>query len=467
MSCDLAIVGAGPAGMAAALEAEALGLAVTVFDDQPEPGGQIWRALKQSRKAGRLDKLGDAYAAGADVIARFRRSKAQYRPRTQVWQIEPEGRLYTLSDGRAEAFPASRVLLANGAQERPTPFPGWTLPGVMTVGAAQIMLKTSHQIPDHPVWIAGCGPLVLLYATQLLDHGGKIAGILDTGTPGKVGAALPHLPSALGNAGDLVKGLKWILRLKRAGVPFISNVSEIAVEGNGRVESLRYTTTSGASRTVPASLVLVHEGVIPNIHVTMSLRCEHDWREDQHCYAPRLDAWGQSSQQTVFVAGDAAGIGGADAALGRGHIAAIGVALSLGRLDAEAATRRAAPYRAELKRVLATRPLLDALYPPRRQIHEPADNTLVCRCEEVSAGDIRAVANVGRPGPNQMKSFTRCGMGPCQGRMCGYTVSHVLAAAHGIAPQDAGFFRIRPPLRQISLAELATLEDTSGGNSYG
>lgn len=454
---DLAIVGAGPAGLAAAVRAAGLGLAVAVLDEQPAPGGQIWRAV-EARMASRDGFRHDGDATGLELAKAFRASGAAYLPGRQVWQIEPGFAIYASCAGRSEKLAARAVLLATGAQERPAPFPGWTLPGVMTVGAAQILLKTSGQIPDAPVLIAGTGPLILLYACQLLAAGGRIACILDTAPATNRSAALRHLPKALANARDLARGFGWLRQIKAARVPVVRNVQSLSAGGRDALESISYATASGERKTVPASLLLVHEGVIPSIHMPLSLGCAYAWRDDQMCFAPTVDDWGESSVASLYIAGDGAGIGGAAAATLKGEIAAVGAAAKHGKIDSAKAAATAAPLRARLGRALATRPMLDALYRPRQEILAPADDVIVCRCEEVTARQIRSAASVGIAGPNQVKSFTRAGMGPCQGRQCGHVVSAMLAKAAGHTMDETGFYRLRPPLKPVTLGELAALE---------
>lgn len=456
---DLLIVGAGPAGMAAAVTARRHGLSVRVVDDQPAPGGQIWRGIETVAATPRAKRLGESYLSGAERAAAFRSCGALYEPESQLWQIEPGFRAFVTRGGKARIVTAQAVILATGAQERPMPFPGWTLPGVLTAGAAQILLKTADSVPEKPVWIAGCGPLPLLYMTQLLAAGGCIAGFLDTTPRGRLGAALRHLPQGLGRLGDLLKGLSWSLALRRAGVPIIRHVTELRAEGEGRLQRLRYLTEDGREAEVPAEVLLVHEGVVPNIHAPLALGCAVRWHAGQHCYVPVLDAWGESSQANIFVAGDGAGIGGAEAAEPRGRLAALRVAAKLGRLDEATAETAAAPERRALVSALALRPFLDALYAPRPQLYAPPDETLVCRCEEVTAGELRARAVEGRPGPNQLKAFTRAGMGPCQGRQCGYSMAHIIAAAQNRPVEEVGFYRIRPPLKPVTLGELASLDE--------
>ncbi len=454
---DLAIIGAGPAGLAAAVRARSLGLAVTLLDEQPAPGGQIWRAI-EARMAAVSDLRHGDDAAGLALVRAFRASGATYLPGRQVWQVEPGFSVYASTGGKSEKLQARAILLATGAQERPVPFPGWTLPGVMTVGAAQILLKTSGQVPDTPVLIAGTGPLILLYACQLLDAGGQIAGILDTAPRENRAAALRYAPRALANYRDLVRGLGWLRRIRAAGIPVVRNVRRLAANGTDALESVRYETASGAQKTISAQLLLVHEGVIPSIHMPLAFGCAYRWQEDQRCFAPIVDEWGESSVAALSIAGDGAGIGGAAAASLKGEIAAVGAAQKLGKIDSATVAATAAPLRARLRRALATRPLLDALYRPRQEVLTPDDDTIVCRCEEVSAGQIRAAASVGIVGPNQIKAFTRSGMGPCQGRQCGHAVSAILGETSGATMDAIGFYRLRSPLKPVTLGELAALD---------
>lgn len=455
---DLLIVGAGPAGMSAATMARRYDLDVLVVDEQPTPGGQIWRNIERVSGTPRMAVLGKAYEEGLVVVKAFRASGAAYEPGTQVWQIEAGARAFMTRDGAATSVEAGSLLLATGAQERPAPFPGWTLPGVMTIGAAQIVLKASDQIPSEPVWIAGSGPLSLLYAAQLLKAGGKIAGFLDTTPARRMASALPKFANAAMSASaDLLKGLGWLMSLKRH-VRFISQVAEIEALGTDQLEQIRYITAKGHTATVDARLLLVHEGVVPTIHPTLALGCKHVWNVDQDSFAPELDAWGETSEAGVFVAGDSAGIGGATAACLRGELAALGVAVRLGRLSVAEAEVVAKSIRTRLKRALGARPFLDRLYRPRQTVFVPEDRTIACRCEEVNVASVRAQIAGGRPGPNQVKAFTRAGMGPCQGRQCGYTIARVLAAAEGRTVPNVGLYRVRPPLKPVTLGELATLD---------
>jgi len=456
---DVLIVGAGPAGMAAAVAARRVGLDVMVIDDQPAPGGQIWRSIETSAR--RDDILGPSYVEGRAAAEAFRASGAAYRPRTQLWRIEPGFHAFVSRDRRSQEIKAKALILATGAQERPVPFPGWTLPGVLTVGAAQILLKNAGQVPAGPVWVAGSGPLPLLYMVQLLRAGGQIAGYLDTTPTGQWLSALRHLPRALRAASDLTKGLHWSAMLRESKTPVVKGVIELEGLGEDRIETVRYRTNTGATVTSKADTLLIHEGVVPHLHAPLSLDCAVAWNSAQDCYVPVVDNWGETSRANLFIAGDGAGIAGAKAAQLRGELSALRVAEKLGRISTDAIATSARRIRRKLNRELALRPFLDSLFKPRPQVFAPVDRAIVCRCEEVTAGEIRALATIGQPGPNQIKGATRAGMGPCQGRQCGYTVTRILGAAQNRPPADVGFYHIRAPLKPVTLGELASLDQTA------
>lgn len=448
---DVLVIGAGPAGMSAALELQARGLAVVVADDQPTPGGRIFAAIESRRAHDAEDQR------GAALVAQFRASGGTLLPAAEVWQIEPGPRVFLTQGGRARMLEPQFVLLATGAQERPVPFAGWQLPGVMTVGGAQILLKTARQIPDGPIWLAGSGPLLLLYAHQLITAGGTVAGILDTTPPDARRSAAKFLPAALRYGWrDMLRGLGWMLRLRKLKV--IRDIATIEAAGGDRLDTVHYTTRGGASGAIATRLLLVHDGVVPGLHGTLSAGCEHHWNPAQKCFQPILDDFGASSDPTIYVAGDGASIIGARAAMLSGRLAAIGIARAAGKLQAADANVAAAPLRRALASARSFRHFIDALYPPAEM--QISDATLICRCEEVTAGQVRE-ALVGRPqlGPDGVKIATRAGMGPCQGRQCGLTLTRLVAEVHGHAPGDIGFLRIRPPLKPLTLGELATLEE--------
>ncbi|MVA27810.1 FAD/NAD(P)-binding oxidoreductase (plasmid) [Agrobacterium vitis] len=458
MSYDVAIVGAGPSGMAAAVTLRQLGASVVVIDEQPSPGGQIFRGIERNLSSPVFPALGKDYQKGRALVEAFRASGADYFASTQVWQIEDGWSVFVTSQGKASRLSARAVLLANGAQERPVPFPGWTLPGVMTVGAAQILLKSGGMLPQGKLWIAAAGPLPLLYATQVLSLQGHIAGYLDTSRSPSL-SALVQLPKAWRDFGSLLKGLQWLHKIRRSGI-LVKGFTDLEAEGNQRLEHLSWKR-HGQSHRVEADILLVHEGVVPRIHETLALGCVHTWNDAQGYLAPKLNRWGETSREGLFVAGDACGIGGWLVATLSGETAALGLARRLEISSNTEELRRRTGLDQRRRRALALRPFLDVAYAPSRP--RLADNVIVCRCEEVTAGAVRAAASNSPADPGAIKAATRCGMGPCQGRQCGYTVQALVAEAHNIPIKDVSFFNIRPPLKPVTLGELASLE--SGENA--
>ncbi|HLI11504.1 MAG TPA: NAD(P)/FAD-dependent oxidoreductase [Alphaproteobacteria bacterium] len=453
-SYDLAVIGAGPAGLAAAARAAGLGVATVLFDEQPAPGGQIYRGVTETPLRERA-VLGADYWHGADLVAPLRASGADYVAGAAVWSVSREGEIGVSIAGAARLIRARRVILATGALERPFPIPGWTLPGVMTAGAAQILLKSSGLVAQGAVVLAGTGPLLWLLAAQYRRAGARIAAMLDTTPPENRRAALPHLPAFLASP-YFRKGLA-LLREVKGSLRIIRDVGAIAARGDGRLREVVYRSGDGAEERLPADTLLLHQGVAPNLNLANSIGCKQEWDATQLCFAPVVDEWGASSVDLVAIAGDGAGIAGAQAAEERGRLAALDAACRLGRIDKARRDREAAPHRTALRRAERGRAFLDLLYRPRRSHRIPAGDTIVCRCEEVTAQQITETVALGCTGPNQMKSFLRCGMGPCQGRLCGLTVTELIAAARGVSPAEVGYYRLRPPVKPITLEELAGL----------
>jgi NADPH-dependent 2,4-dienoyl-CoA reductase/sulfur reductase-like enzyme len=445
---DLAVIGAGPAGMAAAIEASTHGLSVAVIDEQPAPGGQIWRGVEAAQG---IAVLGSDYAAGRDRAAALRGAAVTLHQVTTLWHLDEDGTLSLLQDGRTRMLSARRVILATGAIERPVPIPGWTLPGVMTAGAAQIMLKTASAVPEGPVVLAGQGPLLWLIAQQLIAAGAPPSAILETRRAGVVPTALAHPGSLLWGREAVVKGLGMMHAVRRAGVRVVRGVRGLRAEGEG---ALARVSWDGGS--VPAATLMLHEGVIPNVQVSLALGLAHAWDDAQLCWKPVVDRFGATSSARIAIAGDGAGIGGWQAAEARGRLAGLDAAHRLGRIDEAARDTQAVRWLAAEERALAIRPFLDALYRPAPEVLVPPDrDTVVCRCEEVTAGRVRDAARLGATGPNQAKAYLRCGMGPCQGRLCGPTVAALIADERGVPVASVGTYRPRAPYKPLTVAELA------------
>jgi NADPH-dependent 2,4-dienoyl-CoA reductase/sulfur reductase-like enzyme len=442
---DLVVIGGGPAGLAAASLAARAGVSTVLFDENPGIGGQIYRGITSTPVKDRAI-LGEDYWAGETLAAEAKASGALIVNGATVWSLDPRRIVGVSIAGAARLIEARRVIIATGSQERPFPIPGWTLPGVMTAGAAQTILKAQGLLPGGRTVIAGTGPLLWLLAAQILRAGGHIEALLDTTPRANWLRAAIYLPDFMLSP-YFAKGLA-LLREVRAKVP-LRKVSRVEAVGEGR---LREVVFDGGR--IAADLLLLHQGVVPNVNLALAAGIEHVWNERQLCFQPVLDQDFGSSVSGIAVAGDGAGIAGGTAAAERGRVAAIAAVRAL---NPRAALRDPQAVRQRLQREEMGRGFLDLLNRPGASFRRPKGDTLVCRCEEVTARQVRDTADMGCEGPNQMKAFLRCGMGPCQGRLCGLTVTELIADQRKTTPAAVGYYRLRPPVKPITLAELASL----------
>jgi NADPH-dependent 2,4-dienoyl-CoA reductase/sulfur reductase-like enzyme len=451
-SYELVVVGGGPAGLAAAALAARAGVQTVLVDENPGVGGQIYRGITTTPVRNRA-VLGEDYWAGAALAAEARASGATIVNGATVWSLDRERRVGLSIAGQARLIQAGRVIVATGSMERPFPIPGWTLPGVMTAGAAQTALKAQGLVPAGRTILAGCGPLLWLLAAQLLRAGAKIEAVLDTTPRINWLKAAIHLPDfVLSPYG--AKGLA-LLREVRARVPVIA-AHRVEAHGKDRLAEVVFATGAG-ERRMKADLLLLHQGVVPNVNLAMAAGVAHRWNARQLCFEPVVNADFGTSLPGIAVAGDGAGIAGGTAAAERGRIAALA---AVQVLKPGASGPNVQAVRQALARQETGRAFLDTLYQPAPSFRRPVGDTIACRCEEVTARQVRDTADLGCEGPNQMKAFLRCGMGPCQGRLCGLTITELIAEQRRSMPADVGYYRLRPPVKPITLAELASLPKT-------
>lgn len=455
---DVAVIGAGPAGLGAATRCREFGLDVALFDEQSAVGGQIYRGVTCSPLAD-PGILGADYWQGALLVRAFETSGAVHVPDATVWSITAtvEGFTLAVAVGRSgqratRIVQARAVILATGALERPFPIPGWTLPGVMTAGGAQILLKTAGVVPQGRTILAGCGPLLWLLAWQYLRAGVAIEAMLDTTPRGRMAHALRHVPDFV-RSPYYAKG-RELVRDVRRHVRVIEHVASLAVEGDTAARAVRYRV-NGRDSTMVVDQVLLHQGVVPDVNLAEATGCSLAWNAAQACFAPMVDAWGGTDVTGLYVAGDGGSIAGAQAAAPRGRLAALAVANAQGRISHTTRDHVARRDRADLAIAMRGRAFLDELFRPAEPFRLPQGSTLVCRCEEVDAQTVIGLARHGCPGPNQMKAFVRCGMGPCQGRLCGLTVTELIAHEQRRDPGDVGHYRLRFPVKPVTLVEMA------------
>lgn len=447
---DLIIIGAGPAGMAAASTAARGGLRVLLLDEQPRAGGQIYRDVAMN--ADRRAYLGKDYLAGRALVDGLDAANVRQEFGASVWRLEQGSRVVWSQNGVSKVSSAPHILLAGGAQERPTPFPGWTLPGVVSAGAAQVLMKNAGLLPRDAV-LAGSGPLLYLIAAQMIDAGAPPKALVETQSMRSLIGASRHLPRALLAAPTLIKGLGLIRKIKRAGIPRFAGASGFNATQTTTGDLSFTFTSSGQTHTLVTPLILTHQGVVPSTHMSRASGVKHVWNDAQKAYQPVTDHWGGTDVPGLHIAGDGAGIGGAEAAKAAGELAALNILHRLDRMNEDQRNQSAAGPRGVLRRAMAIRPFLDTAYAPIPELSDPVGDTIVCRCEEITAEAIRTAHRSGAQGPRQVKTATRAGMGPCQGRMCDLSVRGILTSCGAqVSPP-----RARTPIKPVKLGELAAL----------
>lgn len=453
---DIIIVGGGPAGLSAAITAAELGLKTLVLDEQPSPGGQLYRNIERVASA-TVKELGPDYAHGLALVDRFRKSGADYQDGAVVWNIEHDGTVSYSQRGRSSQIRAERVVVAIGATERPVPFAGWTLPGVMGAGAIDANFKSSGSVPAGPVVLCGSGPLLLLVIGHLSSLGVEIGAVLDTTPPGNTLSALSFLSGALRRCDYLLKGVGMLLQIRKSKIPYYKNVTAYKAHGGSCVEEVSFTV-KGKEHRLATNMLLVHEGVVSRCDFSMLLGLKHLWEPVQRYWYPQTDRYGATKSESIYVAGDGAFVHGGVPAAVKGSLAVYDIAVKLGKRPQSENSDVIPRLQKELSAELAPRPFVDALYRPRKNLFAVDDDTVVCRCEEVTAGDIRQAVREGCSEPNEIKALTRCGMGPCQGRMCGSALAEITAGEQGLDTELLQPLNIRAPVRNLPLMELSEVE---------
>jgi bacterioferritin-associated ferredoxin len=328
----------------------------------------------------------------------------------------------------------------------------------MTVGALQILLKSAALAPAAPCILAGSGPLLYLVAAQLTRLGRPPAAVLDTAMRPTL-RAIAAMPAGLWAARrQLIIGAGLMATLVKARVPVWHGAGEIEAHGDGKLAGITFRAR-GRTHALDAEVLGLHGGLMPNIQLSAALDLPHDYDPLRRYWLPCADTWGQTSRPGISVAGDCAGIVGAAGSEADGELAAAGVAAQLGRISADERDRVTRTLHQRQRKLRSAQQTLEAVFPPWQLPGPIPPTTVICRCESVSVGDIRGAVRAGARNAAEAKTFTRCGMGPCQGRMCGTLLSQVLADALTKPAADVGFLKPRWPLEPIDFASLAALDE--------
>ncbi len=440
------IVGAGPAGIAAAGLLAAHGISPVLLDENDTPGGQVWRRFREESALDTL--LGSEAAHYHRIHASFdaMRGRIDYRPGTLAWTVA-DSTLHTAGAGGAERLLFDRLILANGATDRTLPIPGWTTPGVFTLGGAQALLKGQSCAIGRHVVFCGASPLLYVAALQYTLAGVTVAGVLDTTPFRRKVAAAPRL---LADARSLQRGLLAIGALRRHGVPIRHGVRLRRFIGDERVQGVAFDSGDG-EQIIGCDAVAMGFGLKPETQLAELAGATLRYDPVSRQFLPAADADGRCGE-TLYVAGDGCVVGGAQAAEASGALAAYAVLADEGVSVPE---RERASLRRKVGRLRRfQRGLAEAFAWPSHWIAAMPDDTLLCRCEGVTFGELRRAVrrDLGPREVNRGKAITRCGMGRCQGRFCGLPAAELIASETGVPLADVGHLRAQGPVKPISLA---------------
>jgi hydrogen cyanide synthase HcnB len=453
------IIGAGPAGISAAVQLAKAGVHSLVIDENPRPGGVVYRGpLRPGAQASHLEEK------WKERVSELRSGLAEHaesidlRLNTQVLgPMHGYERLALLESHQTSyTVDARRMILCTGCYEWTAPFPGWTLPGVMTVGGAQLQIKSGLVKPGQRAVLVGTGPLLLVAARQLHMAGIEVLGIFEAGRRIDL---VKNVFALLKNNPLLREGLDYVSYLERAGIPLRYGWGIVEARGRDRVDEVvvapydrSWQPNRDKAIVLSADLLATEHGLIPRTQLAQLLGVEHT-----SCHGiglkPVTDPWGRTSREGIYVAGDAGGIYGAQAAAESGRLAALAYLVDAGRLPREDAEREARPPATRLKKYVAFRDAFDEFSMVRPGLLElPSADTLVCRCENVTRGQLDEALASGVRDVTTVKMMTRAGMGDCQGKTCsGYLYAYL---RHKLEQQDVGQLRPRFPLALVTVGAL-------------
>ncbi|HQR25522.1 MAG TPA: FAD-dependent oxidoreductase [Nocardioides sp.] len=467
---DLAIVGAGPAGMSAALTASRRGLSVLVVDEQQRPGGQIFRQPPAAWAAPVRTPVG--YRWGRPMIEECEESAAI------SWRLGHTALGVTAAPDRAgsmtllmrgpdgvDGVPVKRLLIATGAMDLPVAFPGWTLPGVYTAGGIQTMVKAQGLLPARTMVLAGAHPLLILVAELLLEKQAHIAEVVLAQRSLRPSSLLSHLGAVPGHLGVLMHGGSAFGRLLRSRTPIRRGAIVTAARGDGRVEEVDVADVGpdwqplGPTRAISADGLVIGYGFQPSTELARQVGCRLQWNSPKGGWVVSHDDHFATSVPGVYVAGEPAGVGGAEQSRAEGHLAALNIVADLGA-GSPPSRGDLARARADHRRASRFAAMVQEAFEPNRQalLALAKPSTPVCRCEGIERHTVEQVieATPFLTRANALKLECRTGMGPCQGRYCELTASGLLAAARESTMEDVGHFTGQFPVRPVSVSDIAT-----------
>ena len=457
---DVVIIGAGPSGIQSAIELQNRDLKIALLDDSFKLGGQIYKNVQNNDTKEKRKLFQEDYYKGLKLIQKLDLSSIDYISSASIWSINDSMVFYS-KNNVSTRIRAKKTIIAVGAMERPFPIEGWTLPGVMGATSAQIMLKESSVVKNDAVFV-GTGPLFYYVIAQYIDAGANIKAIIDT-TPAKnYIKALKYLPKALMKLPYLLKGLGFLYKFKKHKIKMYKFADDIKFEGD---ESLfdadktlkRVSFKDGTS--IDTSIAFIHNGLAPNINLQLQAGCEYEFSKKTRTINIITNEYMESSVENIFVIGDGKSVRGVDTATTEAKIAATKILKDFNKLEEKIISNKFLTYSKELKSHSHMRDFLDELYLPNTNFLSPSkDEVVVCRCEEVTFSAVKSSLEIDCKGINSVKSFTRCGMGNCQGRFCGLTLLEIMSEKTNIDIEELNYLKIRSPIKPVRIEEMANIK---------
>ena len=459
---EVVVVGAGPAGIGAALEAARAGASVVVLDEYPGTGGQYYRQPAPGLEASSDSPL---IEHAPDGLARIREAQAtgvEFCQDVLVWGAFPDGSLTILAAGKADVIKPLKVIIATGGYERAVAFPGWTLPGVITAGAAQALVKGQGILPGRRILMAGTGPLQMAVAAQVVQAGGQVIGVLEANPFGHL---LRSGPRFWGQWARLREGYRYWRTLRSKGVPLTFGRTVVRAIGTPTLSRVvtagldaDWRPIPGTEAEVDVDTLCLGFGLVPNTKLARLMGCDLVHDPCRGGLVPVLTDGMETSRPGVFVAGEAAGVAGAKAAEYQGRIAGINAARQMGKVTSTETEGRLQAARRHLGKELCFARALNEVFAVKPGILDlVTDETVICRCEEIAWGRLRRERSEWATTLDAVRSVTRAGFGLCQGTICEPLAAELLARETAKPVADLGSYHIRPPLKPITVGALADL----------
>jgi len=446
---DVIVIGAGPSGVKAALKCSQKGLKVLIIDSNANSGGQIYRAPPKSYVK-KEEKSLEENLIQLKFSENLKKNNIDTAYNHTVWQVSPGFKIDAFNENGTIQWSTKNLIVATGTYEKIIPFDGWTTPGVIGLAACTILLKAHQTIPGNKIILAGNGPLLVSVAYYVLKFGSKVDAIVDTSSKFEW---IKSVISLIFNPKNFIQGISWISKIIFSGVPIYSKslVKKVDKTENGisvTIENIK----NKKIKKLKSEVLAVGHGLIPSTDISRLLKVNHLYNELKGGWIPKLDENFKSSMKGMYIVGDGSGISGAIAAEKKGELAAISVLKELNLINEKEFQNKKHRIIKKLKRYeIFAKAIAKLNATPDSLIENINDDTVVCRCEDITKKDIIDAVKNGAKNLNQIKSWTRFGMGPCQGRTCQYAVAKLASQQLKSTVEDLNYLTGRTPLRPFPL----------------